>query len=83
MRIVALLAVRNEEHYLERCLMYLYDQGIETCRLQLGEIGVIRLDMRPCNIRPVTRFNSEWININICCAPGGINQPQKLPFGCL
>lgn len=31
MRIVALLAVRNEEYYLERCLMYLYEQGIETC----------------------------------------------------
>jgi glycosyltransferase involved in cell wall biosynthesis len=31
MRIVALLAVRNEEYYLERCLKYLYEQGIEIC----------------------------------------------------
>ncbi len=31
MRVVALLAVRNEEYYMERCLRYLYEQGIETC----------------------------------------------------
>ena len=31
MRIVALLAVRNEELYMERCLEHLYSQGIETC----------------------------------------------------
>lgn len=31
MRIVALLAVRNEEYYMERCLKYLYEQGIESC----------------------------------------------------
>jgi len=31
MRIVALLAVRNEEYYLENCLRYLYGQDIETC----------------------------------------------------
>jgi len=31
MRVVALLAVRNEAPYLERCLKYLYKQGIETC----------------------------------------------------
>ena len=30
MRIVALLAVRNEELYMERCLEHLYSQGIET-----------------------------------------------------
>lgn len=30
-RIVALLAVRNEALYLERCLRHLYEQGIETC----------------------------------------------------
>lgn len=31
MRIVALLAVRNEELYLARCLAHLHAQGIETC----------------------------------------------------
>jgi len=31
MRVVALLAVRNEELFLERCLEHLYRQGIETC----------------------------------------------------
>lgn len=31
MRIVALLAVRNEAHYLERCLTHLCEQGVETC----------------------------------------------------
>ncbi len=30
-RVVALLAVRNEELYLERSLQHLYEQGIETC----------------------------------------------------
>lgn len=31
MRVVALLAVRNEEYYMERCLKHLYEQGVETC----------------------------------------------------
>jgi glycosyltransferase involved in cell wall biosynthesis len=31
MRIVALLAVRNEELYMSRCLEHLYQQGVETC----------------------------------------------------
>lgn len=31
MKVVALLAVRNEEYYLERCLTHLYEQGVETC----------------------------------------------------
>lgn len=31
MRVVALLTVRNEELYLQRCLEHLYSQGIETC----------------------------------------------------
>jgi glycosyltransferase involved in cell wall biosynthesis len=31
MRIVALLTVRNEELYLQRCLTHLHAQGIETC----------------------------------------------------
>ena len=30
-RIVALLAIRNEELYLERCLEHYYQQGIEVC----------------------------------------------------
>lgn len=36
MRVVALLAVRNEENYLERCLMHLYEQGVETCLIDNG-----------------------------------------------
>jgi len=31
MRIVALLTVRNEALYLERCIRHLFSQGIETC----------------------------------------------------
>jgi glycosyltransferase involved in cell wall biosynthesis len=36
MRIVALLAVRNEELYIERCLEHLFQQGIETCVIDNG-----------------------------------------------
>jgi glycosyltransferase involved in cell wall biosynthesis len=36
MRVVALLAVRNEELFLERCLEHLYQQGIETCIIDNG-----------------------------------------------
>ena len=36
MRVVALLAVRNEERYLERCLEHLYRQEIETCLIDNG-----------------------------------------------
>jgi glycosyltransferase involved in cell wall biosynthesis len=31
LRVVAILAVRNEELYIEGCLEHLYQQGIETC----------------------------------------------------
>ena len=36
MKVVALLAVRNEERYLERCLEHLYQQEIETCLIDNG-----------------------------------------------
>ena len=36
MRVVALLAIRNEERYLSRCLEHLFDQGIETCVIDNG-----------------------------------------------
>jgi glycosyltransferase involved in cell wall biosynthesis len=36
MRIVALLAARNEDFYLERCLEHLFQQGIETCVIDNG-----------------------------------------------
>ena len=36
MRIVALLAVHNEELYMERCLDHLFRQGIETCIIDNG-----------------------------------------------
>ena len=60
MKIVALLAVRNEERYLRRCLEHLYEQGIETCvidnestdrTLEIAESfvnrGVIRIEHLP------------------------------------
>lgn len=36
MRIVALLAARNEELYMERCLAHLAAQGVETCVIDNG-----------------------------------------------
>jgi glycosyltransferase involved in cell wall biosynthesis len=36
MRIVALMAVRNEELYLERCLRHLIVQGVEVCLIDNG-----------------------------------------------
>ncbi|MEE9613891.1 MAG: sulfotransferase [Thermodesulfobacteriota bacterium] len=36
MRVVALLAIRNEELYIERCLQHLRSQGIETCVIDNG-----------------------------------------------
>lgn len=62
MRVVALLAVRNEEHYMERCLRHLYEQGIETCLIDNGSTdrtleiardytnkGVFRIEKLPFN----------------------------------
>jgi glycosyltransferase involved in cell wall biosynthesis len=36
MRIVALLGVRNEELYMERCLEHLFQQGVEICVIDNG-----------------------------------------------
>ena len=36
MRVVALLAIRNEENYIERCLEHLYEQAVETCLIDNG-----------------------------------------------
>jgi glycosyltransferase involved in cell wall biosynthesis len=58
MRIVALLAVHNEEAYLANCLRHLIGQGIETCVIDNGsddasrsiaeaETGVIRIEHLP------------------------------------
>src|SRR4029077_14897095 len=60
MRIVALLAVRNEELYLERCLEHHFRQEIETCVIDNGSTdrtteiarsfldrGVIRIEQLP------------------------------------
>lgn len=60
MRVVALLAVRNEGYYLERCLRHLYEQGIQTCLIDNGSTdhtleiandyshrGVFRIDHIP------------------------------------
>src|SRR5215468_9856188 len=60
MRIVALLAVRNEERYLKRCLEHYRQQGIETCLIDNGSTdrtlqiaegflnrGVIRIEHLP------------------------------------
>lgn len=62
MRVVALLAVRNEERYMERCLQHLYEQGIETCVIDNSSTdrtleiardylckGVFRIDKFPFN----------------------------------
>ncbi len=62
MRIVALLAVRNEAYYIERCLQHLYGQGIETCLIDNGstdqtleiakkylQYGVFRIEHIPFN----------------------------------
>jgi glycosyltransferase involved in cell wall biosynthesis len=59
-RIVALLAIRNEELYLEKCLEHLYQQGIEVCiidndstdnslniALQFLGRGVFRIERQP------------------------------------
>jgi len=59
-RVVALLAVRNEERYLQRCLEHLYRQEIETCVVDNGSTdrsleiaesylnrGVIRIEHLP------------------------------------
>jgi lipopolysaccharide transport system ATP-binding protein len=60
LKIVALLAIRNEEVYLARCLDHLHQQGIETCiidnkstdrSLEIAESyinrGVIRIEHQP------------------------------------
>src|SRR6185369_10333214 len=60
MKVVALLAVRNEERYLERCLEHLHQQEIETCLIDNGSTdrtpeiarsflhrGVIRIEHLP------------------------------------
>ena len=62
MRIVALIAVRNEELYIKRCLEHLESQGIETCLIDNGSTdgtmdiarsysnrGVFRIDSLPFN----------------------------------
>jgi glycosyltransferase involved in cell wall biosynthesis len=62
MRVVALLAVRNEELYIERCLRHLHEQGIETCLIDNGSTdrtleiartflqrGVFRIENFPFN----------------------------------
>ena len=36
MKIVALLTIRNEELYLDRCLTHLYQEGIEACVIDNG-----------------------------------------------
>jgi hypothetical protein len=59
-RVVALLTVRNEESYLERCLQHLYEQGVHTCLIDNGSTdatveiarsfvdrGVIRIETIP------------------------------------
>jgi glycosyltransferase involved in cell wall biosynthesis len=60
MRIVALLAVRNEACYLERCLTHLCEQGVETCLIdnestdrtmdivaEFSDRGVFRIESFP------------------------------------
>jgi len=62
MRVVALIAVRNEELYIKRCLEHLESQGIETCLIDNGSTdrtieiaktfsqrGVFKIDSLPFN----------------------------------
>lgn len=62
MRIVAIIAVRNEALYLERCIRHLVSEGIEICLIDNGSTdgtrdiaeshrnaGVIRIDDLPYN----------------------------------
>jgi glycosyltransferase involved in cell wall biosynthesis len=70
LRIVALLAVRNEALYLERCLEHLFAQGIETCVID-NESTDATLDIaRKYLNRGVFRIESlpyngtfEWANV--------------------
>jgi glycosyltransferase involved in cell wall biosynthesis len=62
MRVVALMTVRNEELYLERCIQHLVNQGVEVCLIDNGSTdktrdiasaylgrGVMRLEEIPFN----------------------------------
>jgi glycosyltransferase involved in cell wall biosynthesis len=62
MRVVALLAIRNEELFLGQCLQHLYQQGVETCVIDNGSTdrsveiaqsfmgrGVFRIEHLPYN----------------------------------
>lgn len=70
MRIVALLAIRNEELYLKRCLEHLFSQGIETCIIDNGStdrsLGIAEtfLDRGVFKIEHIP-FNGtyEWLQI--------------------
>lgn len=42
MRVVALMTVRNEELYLERCIRHLQSQGVEACIIDNGSIDGTR-----------------------------------------
>ena len=70
MRIVALLAVRNEEYYLERCLKYLYEQGIESCLIDNESIDRSLKIAKDYSHRGVYRIEHipftgifEWVKI--------------------
>jgi len=62
MRIIALMTVRNEEKYLERCIQHLVSQGVEICLIDNGSTdrtreianaylgkGVVRIEEIPFN----------------------------------
>ncbi len=58
MRIVALLAARNEALYLERCLAHLHSQGVETCVIDNGSTDATEAIARSFVGRGVFRIDS-------------------------
>lgn len=59
MRVVALLAVRNEELYLERCLEHLFRQGIETCLIDNESTDATRSIAQRFTKRGVFRIETQ------------------------
>lgn len=62
MRIVALLAVRNEERYLKRCLHHLNREGIEVCLIDNGSTDLtleIAESFRDKNVIRIERLPFE------------------------
>ena len=77
MRIVALMTVRNEENYLNRCIQHLISQGVDICLIDNGSTdktreiasaylgkGVLRIEEIPFNGEPA-RINAQIMAIGV------------------